>query len=275
MAAYLPSTLAVSTVTRTSLPEYLTALSIRFDTAARTSSGSPSKVVGPGVVFERFRAQVMEGARARQALFHGGVQVDRRTEGLAAGRADSPGAQHLLDGGEQPLAVVHHDAVEFLAPGFIHFPRLQRFQVQPDGRHRSFQLVGYRVDERVVLGVAADLPHQEGRVEDHAANDGGQQQHSQEQQDARAPVQQHPADVEKQDDRDQADAERDEERDRLLPAGDYHASSLSRTRWRWTAGLRRFLFHQHAVGPGRLNGPGHAQETQDLDGDPGEVELVP
>jgi hypothetical protein len=48
-ATYFPSTVAVSTVTRTSLPEYFTALSMRFETAAWTSSASPTMVTGwPG-----------------------------------------------------------------------------------------------------------------------------------------------------------------------------------------------------------------------------------
>ena len=40
------------------------------------------------------------------------------------------------------------------------------------------------------------------------------------------PVQQNPADVQQDDDTDQAGAQRDEERDRLLPSGDYHTFSL-------------------------------------------------
>ncbi len=54
----------------------------------------------------------------------------------------------------------------------------------------------------------------------------GQQQDAEKEQDAGAPVEQHPADVEQKDDGDEAGAERDEKGDRLLPAGDYHDSSL-------------------------------------------------
>ena len=43
-------------ITLTSLPEYFTALSIRFETAARTSSASPMIVNGrSGVIFQRLR----------------------------------------------------------------------------------------------------------------------------------------------------------------------------------------------------------------------------
>ena len=83
--------------------------------------------------------------------------------------AHAAGAQDLLDGGEQPVAVLQHDAVELLALGLVDGARLQGFQIQADGRDRSFQLVGDGVDERVVLFVAADFAHQKDGVEHDAA----------------------------------------------------------------------------------------------------------
>ena len=102
--------------------------------------------------------------------------------------------------------------VELLALGLIDGARLQSFQIQPDGRDRSLQLVGDGIDEGVVLFVAADFAHQKDGVEHDAATDHQHQQDAQNQQDAVPPVQQEPADVENQEDGDQPDAERDEAR---------------------------------------------------------------
>ena len=113
----------------------------------------------------------------------------------AAGAPDAAGAQHLFDGGQQAVAILQHDAVELLALGLVDRARLQRLQIQPDGGHRRLQLVRDRVDEGVVLFVAPDLPHQKDRVQHDAADDHRQQQDPQEQQDAGAPVQQNPADI--------------------------------------------------------------------------------
>ena len=83
------------------------------------------------------------------------------------------------------------------------------------------------VDERVVLFIAPDFAHQKNRVQHDAADDHRQQQEAQKQQNTGTPVEQHPADIQQQDDRNQADAERDKERDRFLAPGNYHDSSLS------------------------------------------------
>ena len=64
------------------------------------------------------------------------------------------GAQDLLDGAEQAVAVVEHGAIELLALGLVDGPGLQGFQIQADGGDRGLQLVRDRVDEGVVLGVA-------------------------------------------------------------------------------------------------------------------------
>ena len=101
---------------------------------------------------------------------------------------------------EQPVAVLQHGAVKLLALVLVHGARLQRFEVQPDGGDGRLQLVRDGVDERVVLLVAADFAHQEGGVQDHAGNDHGEQQDAEKQQDAVAPIEQDPADVEEQDD---------------------------------------------------------------------------
>src|SRR5208283_758958 len=60
----------------------------------------------------------------------------------------------------------------------------------------------------------------------HPTDNRRHQQRSQYQQDAMPPVQQDPSHVQQDDDADQANAQRNEKRDRLLPSGDYHNSSL-------------------------------------------------
>ncbi len=146
----------------------------------------------------------------------------------AAGRSDPARAQDLLDGGQQPVAVLEHHAIELQAFLLIERAGLECLQIQADGRDRGLQLVCDRVDKRVVLFVAADLPHQKDCVQNNAADDESEQQDAEEQQDPGTPVQQHPADIENQDDGDQARPKGDEECNRLLPARDHHDSSLSR-----------------------------------------------
>ena len=103
---------------------------------------------------------------------------------------------------------------------------MQRFQVEADGGDRGFQLVRDGVDEGVVLLVAADLAHQESGVQDYADDDDESEQGSEEEEDAGVPAQQHPADVQQNDDGDEAGAERDEEGDGSAAAGNDHDSSL-------------------------------------------------
>ena len=86
-------------------------------------------------------------------------------------RAGAAGAQHLIDRVQQPVAVLEHDAVELAPLVLVELARLQRLQVQADRRDRRLQLVGDGVDEGVVLLVAADLAHQEDRVQDEAGDD--------------------------------------------------------------------------------------------------------
>ena len=83
-----------------------------------------------------------------------------------------------------------------------------------------------RVDESVVLFVAPDLADQKRGVEHHANDDRQSQQRAEEQQDAGVPAQQHPADVQQNDDRDQPDAERDEECDGPAASGNNHNSRV-------------------------------------------------
>jgi hypothetical protein len=83
------------------------------------------------------------------------------------------------------------------------------------------------VDEGIVLGIAANLSHQESCIENDAADDHREQQKTQKEQNSGVPVEDHPADVKQQDDHNEADAERNEECNRLLAARDHHDFSLA------------------------------------------------
>ena len=82
------------------------------------------------------------------------------------------------------------------------------------------------VDERIVLLIAADLPHQKKRIENYAADDDPQQQDAKEEKNSGAPGKQNPTDIEEEDDEDQGRAQGNEKRDRPFAAAD-HASSLA------------------------------------------------
>ena len=105
-------------------------------------------------------------------------------------------------------------------------PRLQRLQVQPDGRDRRLQLVRDGVDEGVVLLVALDLHHEEHGVDDQAGDDEGEEDDAEdERRDRRAVMTIQPM-LSETAAADQQDAERDEEGDGLLAAG--HVDILRR-----------------------------------------------
>ena len=122
----------------------------------------------------------MQRAGAVHALLDQRAQVDPRKIGLAAAVPDPPGPQDLLDGLQQTIAVLQHDAVEVLALGFIDRTGLEGFQIQPDGRDRSLQFVGHGIDERILLLISPDLPYQKESVYHDAADQHRAQQDSQE-----------------------------------------------------------------------------------------------
>ena len=99
--------------------------------------------------------------------------------------------------------------------GVGHVAPFQGFEVQANRGDRRFQFVGHRVDEAVVLLVATDLPHQKTGVDDHPGDDQRKENNAEEQQDAFAPVQDDPADVERDGQRHQANAQDQEEGNRF------------------------------------------------------------
>ena len=204
--------------------EYLTALSTRFQTAAFSSSASPSTNGRAAVRPARRRRSASAPSESACAPASTHSRAISREVDAASGRRGAaasrqlPGAQHLLDRVQQPVAVLQHDPVELVPLGLVELARLQRLQVQPHRRDRRLQLVGHGVDEGVVLLVAADLAHQEDGVEHEPVMIEQEEDDAEDREHALAPVEHDPADVERDGDRDQADAEDDEE-DRPTAAG--------------------------------------------------------
>ena len=205
-----------STATRTPSPEYLIALSSRFETRRLQLVGIAEHrrlsrtVARRSEYVERLGLEVMPHARQLEALAHQ-CRAGRRGTWWSTTRlraACVPPAAPARSSWSSRSRVVEHHAVE-LAPLLLRqLAALQRLQVQPDRRDRRLELVGDGVDERVVLLVAPDLAHQEDRIEDEARDDEREQDDAEAEQQAFAPVDDDPADVQRDGDRDQADAER-------------------------------------------------------------------
>ena len=82
--------------------------------------------------------------------------------------------------------------------------------------------MGDCVDEAIVLLVAADFAHQETRIEDQAENDRREENDAEDKKNVFAPVEDDPADVQREGESDQANAQNDKESDLLPAAGDSH-----------------------------------------------------
>src|SRR6185503_7594555 len=86
----------------------------------------------------------------------------------------------------------------------------------------------HRVDERFVLLVAADLPHEEDRVDDDAGDDEGKDDEAGDEQADVLPADDDPADVERQRAPGEGHAEDDEDGDGLAAPARSHAIKLTR-----------------------------------------------
>ncbi len=183
-------------------------------------------VAGCLLIAQRLRRQVMTGAGRVHAVAH---QLAKIHFALVATRslvARAPGAQHLLDRLRQPVGIAQHQAVKFLLLCFRNVPPLQRLQMQPDRGHGRFQLMGDGIDETVVPLAAPQLAHQKNGVDHHPRDDQRKEDDAEEQQHALAPVQDDPADVERDRQRNQADPQAEEKHDRSAAARNAHQGSL-------------------------------------------------
>src|SRR5258708_39102168 len=82
--------------------------------------------------------------------------------------------------------------------------------------------MGDRVDETVMLLVAANFTDQKNRIEDKAGDDGAKKNDAKKNFDALAPVEDDPTAADSERHRRQANAEREKEINRFLPADDPH-----------------------------------------------------
>jgi hypothetical protein len=133
----------------------------------------------------------------------------------------------LLDRVQQPIAVLEHDPVELAALVGVELTRLQRLEIEPNRGDRRLQFMGDGVQEGIVLLVPPDLPDQENRVEDHAGDDQQKQDDAQDRQDPHPPVEDNPADIERDGNGDKTDAE-DGEEDHLPPAAADHGNRIQK-----------------------------------------------
>src|SRR5690348_10216439 len=101
------------------------------------------------------RRQFVQNAGPHNTIFHQRVQINGRHMKDSAGYPHAPGPENLLDSREKPVAIGQHGRVELLAAILVYAARLERFQIKPDGSDGSFEFVGYRVNEGVVLLIAA------------------------------------------------------------------------------------------------------------------------
>src|SRR5689334_22002150 len=147
------------------------------------------------------------------------VKLSTRPELFMSGLA---GFEHLLDGAQQAIGVVDHEAVEIRALGFVHLAALQSLQVETDGSDGGFKFVSDGVDETVMLLVAADFTNQEAGVQDDAGGDGGEENEGQKNLNIGAPVQNNPSATDSDGDPGQDDAQGEEEEDRFAATSDAH-----------------------------------------------------
>src|SRR5258706_15629213 len=82
--------------------------------------------------------------------------------------------------------------------------------------------MGDRVDETVMLLVAANFTDQKNRIKDEAGDDGAKKNDAEKNFDALPPVEDDPAAADSDRQRRKADAEREKEINRFLPADDPH-----------------------------------------------------
>ena len=121
---------------------------------------------------------------------------------------------------QQAIAVGEHHVIELAALGVIEAgaARFQCVQVQPNRGDRRLQLVRDGIHERVVLLVSLNLADEKCGVQDQAGDDRGEDEHAEEQQAYVAPVENDPADVQRNCSGDEAHTEGDEKSNRPAPA---------------------------------------------------------
>src|ERR1035438_8690548 len=149
--------------------EYLTALSSRFETAVRNSSGSPSMrapLRGPQLlriaqharaaavlrrqgwslaVIEIRGLQMMAHSRQFHALAYQRIELHWQALRRAFLLRRLTRFQHLFHGAQQAIGIEQHELVELPALRFFHLASLQGFEVEPDGGDGRLQFMGDQI----------------------------------------------------------------------------------------------------------------------------------
>src|ERR1700686_939545 len=123
---------------------------------------------------------------------------------------------------QQALGIEQHQLVKLPPLRFSYLESLQRLKVEPDGRDRRLQFMGDRVDETVMLLIAANFTDEKNRIEDEPGDEGAKKNDTKKHFDALAPVEDDPTAADRERHRRQANAQREEEINRFLPADDPH-----------------------------------------------------
>src|SRR5579875_3007221 len=110
------------------------------------------------------------GQRRCYTLFHEGMKFNASSLLNFLTVAEFAGLQHLLDGPEQAVRIGAHIRIEAFTVSLIDRASLQRIEVEPYARDRSFQLVCYGVEKRVLAFVAADFADKKDRVDHHTGD---------------------------------------------------------------------------------------------------------
>src|SRR5262249_14450940 len=124
------------------------------------------------------------------------------------------------------IAVGEHVVVKLPALIFVDVSRFQSFQVEANRSDWCFQFVSDGVDERVVLFVSTNLTNEERRVDDETENDCTKEDYAENEQCHFAPVEDYPTDIQRDRQRHEGRAERDEKGDRFSTASYAHGPLL-------------------------------------------------
>ncbi len=111
------------------------------------------------LLHQRIRGEMVPHPCRNNAFVQQRHHIQLRPVALTALLHRLRGTQHLLHGGHETIRILVHYAIKILALRFLDSTGLKRLQIQPNGRNRRLQLVSDRVDEAIVLFVAADLAH--------------------------------------------------------------------------------------------------------------------
>src|SRR6267378_4647301 len=165
---------------------------------------------------------MMTHSRQFHALAHQRVEFHRQALRRAFLLRRLTRLQYLFHGVQQALGIEQHQLVELPPLRFSYLESLQSLKVEPDGRDRRLQFMSDRIDKAVMLLVAANFTDQKNRIEDEAGDDGAKKNDAEKNFDALAPVEDDPAAADRERHRRQANAQREEEINRFLPADNAH-----------------------------------------------------